>query len=46
MYLPAHQFYNYFNAHIMSVVQLFVQGKSKGHNPVLQTTEEDQSGFD
>jgi hypothetical protein len=27
----------------MSLVQLFVQGKSKGHNPVMQTTEEDPS---
>jgi hypothetical protein len=25
----------------MSLAQLFVRGKSKGHNPVLQTTEED-----
>ena len=30
----------------MSLAQLFVQGKSKGHNPLLQTTEEDPSGFD
>ena len=46
MYRPAHNFYNHFNAQVMSLAQLFVQGNSKGHSPVLQTMEEDPSGFD